>query len=329
MEIPKRTAALAGAGAAALLVMACAWWAYGRWYLAPRAEVDEKIEAYNAGLEEADRRVAGAARYQQRLKALAGSAIGSTSETVSANLRTALNEIAASCGLERPTVSTGEAQAVAPPAGLGRADDIPRELRRQADFSVMNASLTGVGTLEQVTRTLATVNAQAWAHRIGSVRLTQTGPERSKVELQLSLTTMFFSDLPEGKPRERLWEAASEAELGALAGVVRKNVFRAPPPPAAPAAPQVATPAPSAPAAPQASLADWRVTGVIRGRGGAELWVRNERGGETRIVRIGERVMDAEFLGATGEVARVKVGEQEFEVSLNQTLGERRAIGRS
>ena len=39
-------------------------------------------------------------------------------------------------------------------------------------------------------------------------------------------------------------------------------------------------------------------------------------------------VMDAVFLGAAGEVARIKIGEQEYEVALAQTLQDRKVVTR-
>jgi hypothetical protein len=73
-------------------------------------------------------------------------------------------------------------------------------------------------------------------------------------------------------------------------------------------------------------LGDWRVSAVVQGRRGPELWLINDKTSETRMLGVGAQVLDAEFITGSGESARIRIGQETFEVRLGSTLAERKPV---
>ncbi len=322
---PLKFIALAGA---IPLGLGALWWVYHGHYAGPRAELDREIERVRAELERKSGELDEGPQIRKRLAELAEGSLGDTEERVSVALRTALNEIAADCGLANPRVDTSDAEAVRNPAAKAAAAEFSRkELRDRTDFFVMTASFRGVGTLQQAMKALATIQSQSWARRVERVELKPVGgKDRTRMEIALKLSTLYMPDL-KIKPRDGLWSPPAEALLAAAQPVVMKNIFREPPPvPAVAAKPPPPPPAPPSVQAPP--YGEWRVTGVVRGAAGPELWVVNEQSKQSLTLAIGQAVLDAVFVGSSGENVRLKIGDQEFEVGLAQTLQERRVVSR-
>jgi hypothetical protein len=198
-----------------------------------------------------------------------------------------------------------------------------RALRDEPDFSVVQGTMRGQGTLAQAMSVLAMIEAQSWPKRVLSVSVepSSAGPGGGgPVAITLSLETLYFEDLPVRPPRDEPAIAAIDPGRAALvARLVTKNVFERP---AAPASALAIAPAPDpGPTAP--SSAEWVVTGWAEGGRGWELWVRNRRDQETRSVALGQKLLDATFVEVRDGFAVVQVGEQRFAIELGQSLGSR------
>ncbi|MGQ0627489.1 MAG: hypothetical protein ACT4PL_05235 [Phycisphaerales bacterium] len=298
------------------------------WYLLPRRELDNDIAAWRTATERFEADALNAVAVRKRLQAFAETTLGRTEETVSADVRTALNEMAAAYGLRQTSVANLAPQSVRNPAAVATSDfkeTWKRDLRESEDFRGMPATVSGKGSLEQCVSFLAALSAQDWAHRIDSVLLRPNNKDRTGFDLAVGLTTFFMTDLGRTAERTRLWNRPTDGESVAWRAIVEKNVFREPPAPAA-LPPATVTQAPPPPPAQGPAYGEWRVTAVVRGGSGPELWLLNTRTSEKKALSVGESVLDACFIGGSAGVARVTVGEVLFEVALNDTLAQRRAV---
>jgi hypothetical protein len=311
-------------GGAGLLVLMAGAWGYFS-YAGRRALLDGEIARYRVDLEKKSNDLGEQSKLKKRLAELSVGALGENEETVSASIRTALNEIAADCGLGSTSVTTRESEAVKNPAVKAGAVEFKGRLKELNDFYTMAASVTGSGTLEQVMKALVTIQAQPWTRRVDAVSFRPVGSakDRARIEMTVRLTTAFFPGVKPAKALETAWMRADPERLASIQPILAKNAFREKAAPAVAAAPPpVAAPVVGAP------YADWRVTAVVRGLAGPELWLTNEKTRQSLTLAVGQAVIDAVFLGAAGEVARLKIGEQEFEVALAQTLQDRKVITR-
>jgi len=305
-----------------------AFWWFG--YAGPKAKLEKGSALWQESVQRFDADSAGMAEVTKRLKAFADSTLGSTEESVSADVRTALNEMAAAVGLKQTTVATLSPSNSKNPAAAAATEFKEsglRSMREAVDFRAMPANMTGKGSFEQCVAMIGTVSAQDWAHRVNSIMLRPQNKERTQFEVAIGLTTLFAADLPPSKVRTKLWQPAQAAEVAAWGPIVAKNIFRDPPDAAAPTAVVVAAAAaPAAVAVAGPTLAEWRVAAVVRGKDGAELWLTNIKTGEKRKLKVGESVLEARFLGGAAGVARLGVGDGVFEVSLNERVDQRRAV---
>ncbi len=310
-----------------------AWWGYERVYAQPRRAVEEELTSARQHFERTQADVNTLPQVTRQIRDLAAGQLGQTEERVEANLRTALNEIAASAGLSGVVVTTGEAARMKNPAALVSSEwsGSGRGRREQIDFRAMSASLKGVGTLSQALRVLAVVQHQAWAKRVDGFVINPVGDakERNTVDFTVRLTTVFVPEVTpaETVTAENLWRVPPPEVVAAFGAVVSKNVFREPA--KAAVAQKPPPPAPPGPTTVALAYGDWRVVALVKGAAGPELWLNNEKTQQRVMLALGQGVLDAVFVGAEGaEAARVKIGEQEFRVGLAQTLGERQAVTR-
>jgi hypothetical protein len=208
---------------------------------------------------------------------------------------------------------------------------LKRELRKQADFSVIGGSIEGFGTLDQVLKTLATVQSQPWVHRVGGFSLAIEGKERDKLKLRMEVSTLLLPpDLAPKKDVDVTPVPASVASEAVWRAIASRNPFREPTPPSpAPKPPaalaQSPTPAPVAPP-PPAPYADWKLTSVVSGSRGVEAWLINTKTNERQILKVGGKLIDAIFSEGSGERAVFEIGGQKFELLNGQTFASRRPV---
>jgi hypothetical protein len=311
-------------------VCALLGWAGWAYYLKPRGDLDGQLEAARKQLLALEAEAEREGVYTKRLRELAATGLGTKEEEVSANLRTALGEMGEAYGLRGVKAATLSPAPVRNPAaarGSEFSGSAGRGARESTDFFAMGATVEGDGSLAQCVGMLAALSSQEWAHRLTAVTLRPTNKERTGFRLAVSLVSMYMPDAGALPERAALWRRPAKEEEAAWRGVVAKNVFREPVP-EKPAVAQNPSPAPAAPAAPVGpTYADYRVAGVARGVKGPELLLVNTRDNQRLTLLAGEKVLEAVFLGGAGETARLSIGNEVFEVSLNERLDQRRKVG--
>lgn len=318
----RRTRTIAGAavGVAALVV---AYLGYERMYARPRAEVEGTIRQSEADIAAREQALDDMPGLHKRLVEMSATTLGTDEETVSAALRTALNEIVAHFDLRDPSVATRKPEGVRNPSVLKVSDFTDRAAKARPDFYTVEATLRAAGSLEAVLRTLATLEKQPWVHRIDRWAIMPLDKGRERFEFTVELTSAY---LPERELRarvegEKAWEAIGEEQFALYRPILARAVFKAPAPEAAPPPVRVAdvNAPPPAPA-----YDEWKVTGLERGREGWEMLVKNNKSGQSLRLMAGDRVLDAKFVEAAGELATVEIGGARYVVMLGQTLGDRR-----
>jgi hypothetical protein len=327
-------------GAIAIVVLGGAGLEYRAWRTRHDA-LTADIARYRTGLQDRDRELEGKARIRRELSRFAETALGIDEETVTATVRTALNEIIAHYGLTDTTVSSQQARGVKNPAADARVTEFSgrrvQALRDRPDFLAISATVAGTGTLEQVIRVMATLEAQPWVHRIDKFSLRPVGAQRDRAELNVIFSTIYIPERDQRTRRDEsgegqlVWRPIDEAEFAAWRPIVTRNVLKEPAPdPAAPAAPAAVAEAsaPSLPPRPAPPYEDWRVSGIARGVNGVEIMLVNDKTSEWKTLGVGGTVLDAKFIDAAGEVARLAIGEAVFEVRQGQRLSERKLVGK-
>jgi hypothetical protein len=273
------------------------------------------------------------AEVSKGLERFAGTTLGASGDEVEARFRSGLNAIAASCGLTGISVNSTKPDAVENPGGKAKALREPSSLRsllaKQADFSVIKGDLTGSGSLSQVFRAIALVQAQPWAHRIESFSIRPEGKEREQFVLRLAVATLILprEQAPRVEQQDVSLVSLADGAEAAWRRIVAKNVFKEPPP--APAQPVVASaplPPPSAPQRP--AFEDWKLTGVVQSRLGIEAFLVNVKTNQRLSLPTGAAVADAKFLRGEGERAVFEIAGEQFEISNGQTLEQRRPVTR-
>lgn len=323
-----RIAAIVG-GVGAL---AAGYFAYHRMYAGPKRDLDQQLTTVRANVARLEDELIEHERIRSGLRDLANTTLSGRTDTLEHRLRSSLGEIAAECGLASVEVSSGSPRVMKNPAGDARLStrSLSVALRKQEDASVVTAQLRGVGGLEQVLRTLATVGAQPWAHRVVSVSLTPEGKERERYELTLGVATLLVPDLKGEKGEPPARAELDPARAAAWRGIVERDAFRNPPPPQ-PERPVVAKPPPQDPPKPTPPppppFHEWRLTGVVRSdRLGLIAMVVNVRTNELLQLQPGQEVLGAVLLEGSGERALFKVEDRTCEVLNGQTLAERRVL---
>lgn len=303
-------------------------YAYVRLFASPRTALVHEITSLQRGIVQYE----DALRQQQgdkaRLEAIGATTLGATQAQVESRFRSSLGEIARHCGLEQVVPNSGEARAVTNPAAQSSPPirgEFGRMLKADPDFYVVQGSLTGVGTLDQVLETLATVQSQAWAHRVGSVTVRPIGAERAQFELRIdAISTIMMPDIVSAEASAPAWSALTERERKTWASVTAKNMFRLPSPPEAEVTEVAAPPAPEP--APKPSYDQWKLTALPGGRTGSLAGLVNLSTGEQKFLEVGDSVLDAQLAEIDRFSAVFELAGQRCEVQIGQTLAERREI---
>lgn len=310
----------------------CGVWAYRTYYASPKRALAVDIERYEKAVAAREDELLGMVTERQRLRMLGASSLGRSEEEVAAEARTAVNQIAMKLRLIDPRVATRPATPVASPA-TAKANDLGAK-RGSTDFYAVPITFTARGEIDEVVRTLATLDAQPWVHRIDRFVLTPSGPKRELVDLTLDMVTLY---LPEAEyagvrdPNAPKWVEPDAAALERWAVVRNADRFREPaPPPVAPVVVQqeapAAPPTPPKPSGP--GYGDYRVSAVVHGSAGWEVWlVGSGRAGNgtTKVVKVGDKVLEATLVEASGERAVFEEGGKRFAVGINKSLAEREA----
>lgn len=304
---------------------------YNRVYAGPMAEAAADLNKWERASDAYERDLDEAPLVGRRLSQVAGTTLGKTEEEVAHRFRTLLGETARMAGLTAITITEGRtAPELNPAASRFRLQGFTQASRRTSDFFAMNGEMRGTGDLEAVARVLELCDSQPWIHRVSSFSITPVNDERREFEVKVSVATLILPDM--GPPADAEF-AVTPLEPGAeaaWASIVSKNVFRVPDQPAAPDPPPVAitpTPVDPVPAGPAPQpYHEWVLSGVMEGAVVSVVMVHPGQGLSLSL-EVGESVLDARLVRASGETAVFAIGEVEFEVCLQQSLADRRAVG--
>lgn len=316
--------------AAGVVLFGAAGAGYAWLYAAPKGVLRKQLTAQlsaNAALEAElkDRK-----RVQDALKAIGAATLASTSDQADSRFRSALNAIASGAGLADVVVNSRKPIEQANPAGtskLSAPSGLRTALRKQRDFAVIAGDVEGKGTLEQVLRAAAAIQAQPWVHRVESFSIKPEGRGRERFTLKLGVATLFTADLAPKDIAEPQVTLLDERARTVWASIVEKNMFKEPAAVAA-AAPAPPPQAPSTPPPPVSPYADWRLTGVVESRLGPEAMLLNVKSQQRLALPAGGTLADARFVKASGEKAVFEIGGQAFEVATGQMLEQRRPASR-
>lgn len=316
-----------------LLVAGVMWGVYVNAYATPRAKLLDEIRASRTAASDLEGKMRDQFKVADRVRAAGERTLGPKFDTMSARFRDGLARIAESQGLESITVDHGEPQPQTNP--LINVQSVPRglktALRRPADFAAVRGSVRGTGTLEQVLRTIATAQAQGWIHRIEGFSIKPVGRDRERCELRLDVATIYAPDFSKGADPEPVFMAMNEGVAQVASALAVRQPFRRRDP--APVVPVVAVAdvtqpkPPEIPAPRPQPYEDWRLTGVLMGREGAEVFFQNLKNGQRLTLSPGGRVLDAVLVSASGETAVVEIKGEQFEVRNGQTLAARTPAG--
>jgi hypothetical protein len=265
---------------------------------------------------------------QEREDAVIERTLGGDLESVDSRIRARLYALGSSAGLADLSVATtGSSAKESPAKRLFKRSGSQRELREEADFVEVAASLSGEGTYEQVLRLLGWIIADGWIKRVDQVRF-DPSPDGSRIRISVRLVTIF---LPNREPAEL--PGPGELDPGQLAPIIASNMFSLPPPSVQvpPHPPAVAT-APTQPGIPSAARRfpydQWMVTGVVEGPDGPEAWLRNAATNERRTLQRGGAIGKAVLLEARGEDATFELNEETFDVRIGRSIAAGRDTSR-
>jgi len=311
--------AIRRAGAAAVAIVA-AGVGYLHWYDGPMRVLDHDLSAQVQANATLGSELQGGVKINDELKAIGATTLGASPSEVAARFRGALHDVADQCGLTNQQIDSREPVAAMNPGGMARLSvpsGLKTRLRDQRDFAVISGSFEGRGSLEQVLRALATLQAQPWIHRVDSFTIKPEGNERTVFSLKAGVSTLFVPDLA---PKTAADPQVVAIESAHVAAIVQKSMMREPPAVAHPAPEPV--PGPSVP--PPPPYGDWKLTGVVESRLGVEAFMLNLKSGERVTLASGAAVVDARFVSGRGETAVFDIGGQQYEVNNGQTLEQRR-----
>lgn len=315
-------------GVSGVVVAVMAWTGVDRVYLKPSSAIRAEAEALRERTDWFESSAQGVRETRLALREIASTMLGREPMIVEHRLRGLLSDLAAAEGLGEVVVTHGRPRGVENPAqdrGSGLSRGLRRLLGERPDFAVVQARLKGEGTLEQTLRTLASVRAQPWAHRIEGFSISPKGRERRVFELKVDLATVFAGDLATDSAEEPALVGADDSALVLVQRLVAREPFRLADP-AASAPPVSPPPAPVQRPAPAPPYDRWRVTGVLETRDGADIVVEvllaRTDTGELRTLRVGEGVLDASLVEASGETAVFELEGKKIAIRTGQTLAQ-------
>ncbi len=282
-------------------------------YLDPRVDIEQRrvkriatVERYRAGVDDSLRVRAALQNYADRT-------LGGNLEAVDHELRTRLNRIGEEVGLGKLSVGTGRVRRMESPARNLPPFRPHRELREELDFVEVEASVSGVGSLEAAMRLVHRIEAEPWMKRIVQVRL-QPRDNGERFVVTIRLVTLYLPGRTPARPLETVADNGGFERYQLLA---RRNPFHL-------AAKPLTTPPPPAAPPPGAKQRKWVLTGVVSGPDGMEVWLLHAESGQSRRLIVGQSIEGVQLVSVAGDTADFKFGEDRFTVPLGRPLRRRR-----
>ncbi len=317
-----------GGGAIAGLVIAVL--AYHTVYGAPRDERIGDLEALTASIASLEKEIEEGGGVAARLRDAGRAMLGRKEDLVADRFRNGLGKIAEECGLVAIRDDTGSPKWLQNPvATVTKApSNLRKSLKKAADFGVLGGYVEGVGTLENILRTLAVVQAQPWVHRVDGFSISLAGPAREHFKIRIDVATLLAPDLAptqEGDPPIAVPPVGAEGVWRAFAA---RNPFKQPAPPVIATAAPSPAPTPTAPPAPAAPnpYADWKLSAVVAGGRGTEAWLVNPVTRQSRVLVVGSSFVDAVFVEGARERAVFELRGEKYELMIGDAFTSRRLV---
>ena len=326
---------MAGVGVA--VVGGVGWFAAEKMFLREYREIRDETRAYEKQTKSFSAGAKGARAIKVGLRDAGRTMLGGEQNVVEHRLRGMVSELAERNGLREIVVSHSRPRVAANPAderGSGISRSLRRRLGDQTDFAVIRGRVQGLGSLDQVVRTLADLRAQPWLHRVEGFTIEPKGKERAVFEVKADFATLFAPDLIESDGEPPVLVAASEDDVRELGAIAARAPFRfADPVPTPEPVEIVKKPEKATPPPPPAPPYDkWRVTGVMEllerapggESGGVEVFLARVDTGETQVLRVGQSVLGATLRKASGERAWFEKDGALLVVRAGETLAQAR-----
>jgi len=279
------------------------WAAVGNMYLDERVDIErqrvkriEIVDRYRTAVDDS-------LRVRTAVQTYADRTLGGNLEAVDHELRTRLNRIGEEVGLGKLSVGTGRVRRMESPARSLPAFRRDKGLRDEIDFVEVEASVSGVGSLEAAMRLVHRIEAEPWMKRVVQVRL-QPRDNGKRFIVTIRLVTLYLPGRMPSAPLETVADLAGFERYRLLA---RRNPFHL-----------AAKPAATPPAARQRT---WVLTGVVSGPDGMEVWLLHAESGQSRRLTVGQSIEGVQLVSAAGDTAEFTFGEDRFTVPVGRPLG--------
>lgn len=312
-------------------------WSWRTMYQTPMEDARKRLATAELSVSDLREKLREGKTVRRELTEAVQRTLGKVPDTVSHRYVAGLRTIAERVGLAKVVVTHRDSEKVMSPltrtTGV-RPEDMRKRLRATPDFLLLRGAVSGEGTLEQVTRAIAEVDAQKWC-QIESMSLRPVGKGGTRFSLDLGVAAPLMPDLLEKEGTEpELVKERPEASW-AMQAIVARNPFKsetkvavAQPTEVVKPAVEQATPAgnttPPILPPPPPPYSEWKVTGLVVGsRTGVQVMMSNTRTNATVTVLRGAKVEDATLVDGGGETAVFEIGGAKYQVRVNQTLAER------
>ncbi|MFT5422439.1 MAG: hypothetical protein ACI89L_000196 [Phycisphaerales bacterium] len=241
-------------------------------------------------------------------------------------LRTELSRLAAQASLGEVVVSHSDPAPVMSPIISTRRVEraFTKPLKSKPDFYQVQGKLSGRGTPEAVSQTIALIQSQPWVQQIQTVKITPLGKQRRNMQLDLGFAVLFSPTAALPADHATQIVPADPAALQAAMALASRPIFRPPDPVREPAPTAVATtPTPPPAAVPQDG--NWRITGIITDPT-PEVWLVNSIDAQQRVLGVGEGILNATVVGVQPDHAQILIDDIRYRVQLGRTLADRQPI---
>jgi len=325
LKDPRIVRIAAGVG----LLAGCVW-AYWSLYATPRDALLGDAQALRNSIASIERDLEGESEVRKRQKALGERTLGARQDLVTNRFRIALARLAERAGLGEVIVETGDPKDARNPVvdAKGIASGLKRDLRAAPGFGFMRGRVQGSGTYEQAMAGVAWAQSQPWIHRVEGITIKPLDRDRKRFQVSLDVGTIYAPAWSKDEGTDpSLVEMTPETQAAYRVMASRNPFVRPAPTQASPV--RVASPGnPDTPPPPtMPPYEDWKLTGVVVGRGGLEAMLHNTRSGERLTVTKGAQVLDAVLVDGSGDQAVFEIRGARFEVRNGETLAARRPLG--
>jgi len=314
-----------------LLVIAGAnYYGYRSWYAKPMAERRAQAEQVERRADSIRARTSKLLTSRPDLSAAAAKTLGRTQQTTEERLRSTLNELVRTSGLDGVRVDTRvDRNPTINPASDARLnayrmrDDRGRmRATPEAGYTRIVATLTGGGPTRSVFDTIAAVESQQWLHRVNRLRL-DPRDGGARAEFVLELETIFIPNRsPETGPG---LNGPDPTRVALASGILERTPFAPPPPRRAPQPEVRETPPPVVVErpAPPPPYAQWRVEFLREGGDGPELTIRRVNSTESRRLGVGDVFHEMVFRGFDRLDAIFDFEGTQYRIGVGQNLATR------